>query len=131
MADELLTVAEAAQKLGVSIPRLRRWLARPENASFSSSVQRQTRTGIRTAAVVSITVLPQILDAVKQEREQVSTKSLAEENLKLAYLEVLLQEKDARILDLTETLKYEREQCCKRKQNCRKRKFRWFQWLDR
>lgn len=54
---EWLTVAEAAARLGVSVPRLRRLLARPDLAPLVENRTRQTRTGTRTAQGVPVPVL--------------------------------------------------------------------------
>ena len=111
MSDELLTVVEAAGRLGVTVPRLRRWLGRPENAHLSFQVERQTRTGTRTAAVVPVSVLPQIEMEQKREREQEQSDSFSLSSREIApYVDALLREKDARIAELTTALEHEREQ---------------------
>ena len=111
MSDELLTVVEAARRLAVTVPRLRRWLGRPENSHFSFSMERQTRTGTRTAVVVPVSVLPQIEIGQKREREQERAESFSFSGREIApYVDALLREKDARIAELTTALEHEREQ---------------------
>ena len=111
MSDELLTVAEVAGRLGVTVPRLRRWLGRPENAHLSFQVERQTRTGTRTAVVVPVSVLPQIEIEQKREQEQERPDSFSLPSSEIAlYVDALLREKDARIVELTTALEHEREQ---------------------
>jgi hypothetical protein len=56
------TIAEAATALGVGERRLRRLLERPEYASRTVSVTRQTKTGTRQA----VTVPPALLDDIRQ-----------------------------------------------------------------
>ena len=115
MDEEFLTIAEAATRLGVTIPRLRRLLARPQFAPYCKTVARQTRTGIRTATVIPVSVLSSIqIDATqpverehKQEREQERLPASPDE-LIVAF-ERIIAEKDARIKDLTEALEHERE----------------------
>jgi hypothetical protein len=54
---ELLTIAEAAARLGIGERRLRRLLAREENAARTVTVTRRTRTGTRTCAALPIDLL--------------------------------------------------------------------------
>lgn len=65
---ELLTVAEAAARLGVSLPRLRRLLARPENAACLTSVTRETRTGTRTATAIPFSFLSELKALCEREK---------------------------------------------------------------
>ena len=116
--DSWLTVAEAAKRLGVSIPRLRRLLARPEFASCARQVTHETKTGTRTAMAVPVPVLPALQTAIEQgngqqrEREQGEPFSLSAQELAvytdrmLAERERLIAEKDARIADLTARIEY-------------------------
>ena len=68
-------------------------------------------------------MLEQIEKQIKQKRERKQLKSTpAEEHQRIAYVEALLQEKDARIAELTEALKHERE---------RNRKPFWLRWFNR
>lgn len=73
-AEEFITIAEAAQRLGVTIPRLRRFLARPEWNELLKERETRTRTGTRTARTVSVLVLNEIEEALKEgdkrERER-------------------------------------------------------------
>lgn len=115
MGDELLTVAEAGKALSVSIPRLRRLLARPEFASYSQRIDRQTRTGTRTATVIPISVLAHLRTEIEkqnereQERERPNSFSSGSSEVSV-YVQALLREKDARIAELTSALEHERQQ---------------------
>lgn len=74
-SEEWVTIAEAAKRLEVTIPRLRRWLARPENERLSVTRETRTRTGTRTAVTVLVSVLPTIKAALEigEERERTET----------------------------------------------------------
>lgn len=58
--EELLTVAQAAARLGVSEPRLRRLLARPEHAPRVVTLTRRTQTGTRTGKAVPLAFLAEL-----------------------------------------------------------------------
>jgi hypothetical protein len=69
--QEWLTVAEAAQQIGVSAPRLRRLLqSRPDLSCQIQYVERETRTGRRMAQTVPRTVLPALQEALPERVEQ-------------------------------------------------------------
>jgi hypothetical protein len=80
--EVVLTVAEAAALLNVTIPRLRRLLARPDFAPLLRQQERRTRTGTRTSTVIPESVLVSLQAIVEsgetsfpgqeaeQEREQ-------------------------------------------------------------
>ena len=84
-AEDLLTVAEAAEALGVSVPRLRRVLGRPEWSGRTETRTRQTRTGTRTGTVLNSSLLPELKlfleesnsfpSPVEREREQDATET--------------------------------------------------------
>lgn len=63
--EAFLTVAEAAQELGVSAPRLRRLLTRPEWSERTETRTRQTRTGTRMGTVLNRS----LLDALRTDLE--------------------------------------------------------------
>jgi DNA-binding transcriptional MerR regulator len=54
--SEVFTIAEAAERIGVSERSLRRWIADPGNAAVTRRITRQegrrTRTGLRVATVI-------------------------------------------------------------------------------
>jgi hypothetical protein len=113
--EEFLTVAEAAASIDFTIPRLRRLLARPDYARHCKTIDRQTRTGTRTAMMVPVSLLSQIANMShaqtkqeqKQEREHIDPGLPAQELI--AAYERIIAEKDARIKDLTDALEHERE----------------------
>lgn len=86
---DFLTVAQAAEALGVSTPRLRRLLARPEWAERTETRTRQTRTGTRTGTVLNRSLLDVVradlesmgapvegpLPETEREREQFGTRT--------------------------------------------------------
>jgi hypothetical protein len=119
--SELLTVAEAAARLSVSIPRLRRLLARPEFARYTTSQARETKTGTRTSLAVPVSVLPLLADGMERERTKTAESfpfSFGAEDgaagtketggAMPALAAALLTEKDARIDALTGALEHER-----------------------
>jgi len=87
--EGFLTVAEAAQELGVSAPRLRRLLTRPEWSERTETRTRQTRTGTRTGTVLNRSLLDALradlesmgapiegpLPETEREREQFGTRT--------------------------------------------------------
>ncbi len=75
---EWLTIGEAAARLGVSVPRLRRLLALPDFAPLVETRTRQTRTGTRTAQGVSVPVLVQLEAGLQQTHEEKPVKPPAE-----------------------------------------------------
>jgi hypothetical protein len=130
---ELLTLAEAAIKLNVTLPRLRRLLALPEYAAYVQTVERRTRTGTRTAQVIPFPFPfpPEALNerkkaqkpSAKQEREReqnsdsvpVPVRPLNASELAV-YTDRILQERErliteqaARITDLVAALDNERD----------------------
>lgn len=64
MNEELLTVAQAAERLGTTIPRLRRLLARPDMAPISQIVPVTTLRGTRTSMVVPVSELSRLSAAL-------------------------------------------------------------------
>lgn len=52
-----VSISEAAERLGVTLPRLQRALKRPEFAAHVRIGERPTRTGTRTVTLVSVSVL--------------------------------------------------------------------------
>jgi hypothetical protein len=113
--DSVLTVAEAAQQLNVTLPRLRRMLARPDFAACLLQVERQTKTGTRTSTVLPVSVLVSLQQALEsgetakrdveaereQEREQTQNRN---ENA------VLLEQMRSEIQYLRGELTAQREQ---------------------
>lgn len=68
---DTLPLTEAAQQLGLTLPRLQRILKRPEFAAHVHTGQRQTKTGTRTVTLVSVSILADIGRwATEQKREQ-------------------------------------------------------------
>jgi hypothetical protein len=113
--EEYLTVAEAAERIGFTIPRLRRLIARPPYVQHCRTVSRETRTGTRAAVVIPVSMLAEMAsgrhERPQQEREREQghiEEGRSDPDLAAAY-ERIIAEKDARIKDLTEALEHERE----------------------
>jgi hypothetical protein len=103
-AEEFLPVAEAARRLGVSEPRLRRLLKLSEWAHAHQEREYRTRTGTRTGLVVPVSVLVSLGAALSKEgteqerkREHVGAPAAPQET---GLAVALLAEKDERIADL-------------------------------
>lgn len=128
---DLLTVPEAAERLGVSIRTLRRILKRPEYESEVRQVQRQTKTGTRASASIPLALLPLLSQhfekwenegngSIPNAAQTGANRGTATENdgtnegasVALVRLtnERLLAEKDSRIAELTAALEHERGQ---------------------
>lgn len=83
---ELLTVAQAAERLGTTIPRLRRLLARPEMEGASRQEAIETKRGTRTSTVVPVPELPRLAKALQmgdaapgvQKQEQARLRTFSE-----------------------------------------------------
>ena len=65
--ETVLTIAEAAVQLQVTLPRLRRLLARPEFTAVLAKQERVTRTGTRTSTVIRESVLIVLNAALRGE----------------------------------------------------------------
>jgi hypothetical protein len=83
--DEWLTVAEAAKRLKVSERQVRHIIARPENAAKTRQTTRQTKTGERTAAVLSAAFIEELLSRILPQENTlfegpVNTANNAERN---------------------------------------------------
>ena len=76
---EFVTVAEAAEALSVSAPRLRRLLARPEWSERTETRTRQTRTGTRTGTVLNRSLLPELVIALESTGAPVDVEGKTEE----------------------------------------------------
>ena len=87
MNEELLTVAQAADRLGTTIPRLRRLLARPDMAALSQIVPVTTLRGTRTSMVVPVSELPR-LSEVLQGNEPILTLKKQEQSSGITFSEV-------------------------------------------
>ncbi len=69
-SGESITVSDAAERLGITLPRLQRLLRRPDFAAHVHKAEHQTRTGTRTVTLVSVSVLPALSSvAAEQKRE--------------------------------------------------------------
>ncbi len=101
--QELLTVAEAAGRLGVSIPRLRRLLAHPEWSQHTHTIERETKTGTRTSTVVPVSVLPAIQSAISErERNQTGANRSSLDGQLAPTVQKALSDKDGEIAFLRE-----------------------------
>jgi len=93
-AEEVVTIAEAAQELKVSIPRLRRLLAKPEWKGTVRQIDRPTKTGIRSTTVVPVSAIPNLSTALdEREHEQTNVqlvpavqKTLADKDAEIEFL---------------------------------------------
>jgi hypothetical protein len=107
LTDEVLTVAEAANRLGTTIPRLRRLLAKLDMATCSRQEAIQTKRGTRTSTVVLVLEIDRLKSALsmgergpiiqKQEQEHLRVFSETEVfalQTTLRRTEELLQSKD-------------------------------------
>lgn len=84
-AEDFLTIPEAAARLSTSAPRLRRLVTRPEWETRTKTLDRETRTGTRTALCVPVSILDELGQALadshrestseKPEREQITTET--------------------------------------------------------
>lgn len=134
-ATEVLTIAEAAARLDVPERTLRHVLKRPEYAAQTRQETRQTKTGTRQSTLLSAALLPDLAQhfakwenpaehgnpnaaRTRQEAANPAEENTAEHGRNLIPLySMLLQEKDARLLDaqsqiasLERALEHEREQ---------------------
>jgi hypothetical protein len=113
--EEYLTVAEAAERFGFTIPRLRRIVSRPPYAERCKTLERETRTGIRTALMLPVSLMgemgrgPAVPIERKQERERNGRENVSTVTEPIAVYERIIAEKDARIKDLSDALEHERE----------------------
>ncbi len=76
VADDWVTVAEAAARLGVTVPRLRRLLARPEWSKLTGTRTRTTATGTRTSVSVPVLLLPELAVALEAPLRQRDLSSM-------------------------------------------------------
>ena len=67
---EALTLAEAAERLSITLPRLTRLLKRAEFAPGVSQVQRATKTGTRTVTLVSVSVIEAVLLSLTEQKHK-------------------------------------------------------------
>lgn len=109
-----VTVAEAAERLSVTLPRLRRLLNRPDFARHVTQRERRTRTGTRTAKAVPVTVLVALREALErpegEEAEAEPERERERERQNEAIpVTVLVDELRARIADLSAALEHERD----------------------
>jgi hypothetical protein len=65
-----VTVCEAAQRLGFTLPRLQRLLKRPEFAPHVHQAERPTRTGTRTVTLVSVSVLEALRSTESEQKRK-------------------------------------------------------------
>ena len=108
--NDFVTVAEAAQELGVTVPRLRRLLARPDFARHVTERERRTRTGTRTSKGVPVTVLVSLREALERpEAQEASAEPERERENETVIVSVLVEELRARIADLSDALAHERD----------------------
>ena len=131
--EKVLTIAQAAQRLGISERHLRRLLARPEYADQTRTLTRTTRTGTRTSAGLPAALLESLrvailraheidarddqnADDADREQRQIHGQGGPEDRQKAdkadimpPFVSALLSEKDRRIEDLTMALEHERE----------------------
>jgi hypothetical protein len=122
--DEWISVAEAAQRLGVTERTLRRLLCREEYAAQTRQETRQTRTGTRQTTLFPAALLPRL--AQHFEKWENAAKHGAKNGagirrnalntagpntaLVMQTYERLLAEKEARLGELQAALDHEREQ---------------------
>jgi hypothetical protein len=102
---ETVTLAEAAKMLQTNLPRLTRLIERPHSADSVRREPRQTKTGIRTVTLLSVSVLPalkaDLQGKVETEREQKQKQSqeelLASVQSEVAFLRAeLVAQREAR-----------------------------------
>lgn len=131
MADELLTVAEACGRLGVSERTLRRVLRAPELQAELQAVNRRIRGRDRQVMMVTPALLHRLgeqlsdantppkapeLTGGDEEAGQQATAGITPVRLALLYeqrladKDALIEEQRARIADLQAALEHEREQ---------------------
>jgi hypothetical protein len=126
-SDELLTIPQAAATLGIHEKRLRRLLARPEYRDRMVTQARETRTGTRSAAMASKTLIEE-LSLLFESKKKPDNRDTDNKDAKpdisprtgtgtrkrsidtVATATRLLAEKDARIADLKAALQQEQEQ---------------------
>lgn len=92
--DDMITIADAAEQAGMTIPRLRRVLGKPEWKKHVRMIERQTKTGTRSTSAVPVSVFTELLSAIQeQERNQnvhglvpVSRKVLSDKDAEIEYL---------------------------------------------
>ncbi|MBV8875695.1 MAG: hypothetical protein JO014_23560 [Metakosakonia sp.] len=131
MADELLTVAQACARLGVSERTLRRVLREPEQQAKLQATNRQVGGRNRQVAMIGPELLAvlqrRFLDGKQraepagvaggsQQAEQEAATGMTPVRLALLYeqrlsdKDALIEEQRARIVDLQAALEHEREQ---------------------
>ncbi|MDX1935176.1 MAG: hypothetical protein SFU56_21475 [Capsulimonadales bacterium] len=106
-----ISVSEAAQQLGVNLPRLLRYLRREPFVAYLRKEDRKTRTGMRTVTLVSVSILSELKRALREENPQQKQKQFVAstepvsppvEDPRVPLLEALIREQRARISDLQE-----------------------------
>ena len=96
--EEWVTVAQAAERLGTTVPRLRRLLARPELSDCSRQEAVQTQRGTRTSMVVLVSQFPTLRQSLQKAETGESIEEQKQEHLKTfskreaAALELALQQ---------------------------------------
>jgi chromosome segregation ATPase len=104
---------DLAERLGVSVPRLQRLLKRPEFASHVHKGERQTATGTRTVTLVSVSVIGQVEQAIRdqrdgtgeQKRERLHAEALVSDDERArALVGMVMQQAEARISELSTAL---------------------------
>lgn len=101
--EEFIALADAAKKLNISIPRLRRFLAKPEWKNSVRQVERSTKTGMRSTAVVSVSVLSDLAKALEEKEHEPHSGQL------IPAMQKTLSEKDSEIEYLRNALRFAQE----------------------
>ena len=70
VSPDTVPLSEAAERLGVTLPRLQRLLRRAEFAPHVSKGERRTRTGTRTVTLVSVSVLPDLRSTIEGQKHE-------------------------------------------------------------
>jgi len=125
-ADEIVTIAEAARRVGITEQKLRRLLARPEHAGRTLSRTHRTRTGTRRATVLPEGLIADLRSLLERETNATGTGTQGAEPSEEGAAEraagvftgeapgplvrALIGQYEARISELTTALEHEREQ---------------------